>query len=220
MTCYKKLSISSNPLKDGAFEKLLNIKSEHPDQPYQIIRFDVQEFLSDDILDLLRKQYVIPKYLISFGYKKEMYDVPGQDRGFLHSDIFYDSGKWVDIPCAINWEISPTKSKLTWYETNVDTPIFWPDTAPFEARTNQPGSVPQAGKHYGKRQNKDSSDFTPIDSLDFETSVPYLLRTDLPHDVKVQSRNIDRLSISVRFAYQDITTWEQAMEIFKPLFLD
>jgi hypothetical protein len=75
----------------------------------------------------------------------------------------------------------------------------------------------QQGIHYGHRQNMDTSKFALLETLKYKFNVPYLVRTDIPHNVEYSTTFKHRLGLSVRFPLDQIPTWEQALEIFNPL---
>jgi hypothetical protein len=67
--------------------------------------------------------------------------------------------------------------------------------------------------------NRDSSNYTCLDSFKPKTGVPFLARTDVPHQV-IYNTDVDtRVAISLRFDNNDLPTWESAVKKFEPLYL-
>jgi hypothetical protein len=215
MNCYQNLNLPTNLLKPSAVDEFDELKyGYHTRNNKSNINTNVEDFLSEELLDAFRQQCnITPKYFLLFP------SYPGQ-KGFLHSDVYYEDNKWNTVPCGINWDVGSTESIIQWHAPIEPVEEILPRFTPYDPVWREHGlnNKVSAAKFYGERDSKDTSKFKIIDSLIIDGN-PRLFRTDIPHQViHTNSNNISqRICISIRFGLEDISTWERALEIFKPI---
>ena len=195
---FKELRLPSNPLVN--FEELLDQKKE-----YTYSNTDIDRYVNKELLDILSSIGLRPRFFAWFGFIHQQQGV-----STIHSDISYVNNVWQSVPVGINWEVTPGDMTFYWWDTHGDKAI-WPDQ-----------SKPKRdifGVHQGSVMNRDSSAYTCLDSFKPKTGVPFLARTDVPHQV-IYNTNVDtRVAISLRFDNTDLPTWESAVKKFEPLYL-
>jgi hypothetical protein len=130
----------------------------------------------------------------------------------MHTDIIRDNNDWKIINCGINWEITDIDAELTWWTTSKQA--LYP-TDPNYFNLNPHGIHYQGRLKFGV----DLSTDIRLDSVN-TLSTPLLVRTNIPHTVTIPKKESypsqTRCSISVRFD-PDFSTWEEAVDFFKPL---
>jgi hypothetical protein len=204
MLYFKQLDLPM-PLKDNVFQKLLDLKNQHDD--YQTVHYDVEQFLSQDLLDALNSINLVPEFFVHFGQPND-----SMSRTFLHSDLIRIGNDWVSVPAGIMWDLTPGTTDFKWYDTSALETM-----PPPEHLVDQ---IPKFnGHHYGSRLSEDVSQCKLLEHLEVKRNVPYLVKTDTPHQVVYTSEVPTRISINVRFSSADISTWEQALEKLQPFFL-
>ena len=133
-----------------------------------------------------------------------------ENQGFIHSDISWVDGHWERFYYAVNYEVSSSVSKLTWWETT-DEEVYPPDPDPptFYDKLH--------GIHFGQRSNLDPlhSGYKKIDSLEVG-NFPVLINTIVPHSADYGGLNSLRWGLSLRFNRQ-VSSWEEAVELFRPI---
>ena len=211
MICYKNLNLPTNLLNPNSVDQFNELKNKYVLNGWKNnVTTNVEDFLSEELLYILKQQCNIkPKYFILFG------SYPGQ-KGFLHSDQFYENNKWHSAPCSINWEIVPDNSIMQWYQPLESVEEFEPSWNPNDSAPTERDLKNVGVKYYVSQHSKDSSQFKIIDSLIMDSS-PRLFRTDVPHQTCHTNNNAQRVSMAIRFELTDVPTWERALEIFKPI---
>lgn len=195
---FKELRLPSNPLVN--FEELLDQKKE-----YTYSNTDIDRYVNKELLDILNSIGLRPRFFAWFGFMHQQQGV-----STIHSDISYVNNIWQSVPVGINWEVTPGDMTFYWWDTHGDKAI-WPDQ-------HKP-KRDIFGVHQGSVMNRDSSAYTCLDSFKPKTGVPFLARTDVPHQV-VYNTDVDtRIAISLRFDNKDLPTWESAVKKFEPLYL-
>jgi hypothetical protein len=122
----------------------------------------------------------------------------------VHYDVEFDGTAWDPVPCGLNWEFNESDAELTWYEPN-GLEIVIPTTDGAEK-----GMF--SGAHF-KNYNDTNPDGAVLKATYHpSTSYPALYRTSALHKARATKINWRRLSLSIRF--ENINTWEQALEIF------
>lgn len=170
--------------------------------------FDPYKILSDEVLDLFSKHNLKPKIIVGFGKR------PGQvftkNNRIIHSDVENEGlGEgWKNIVCGINFEYYPNHTaEFSWYDVGTLAKFYPPE---IKDSLN--------GIHYGSRSKKGIHEGVNL----LETTVisgPTLVRTDIPHQVTFDDPDKMRLALSIRF-HETWSTWEEALEAFKPLLGD
>ena len=211
MNCYRNLNLPTELLNPNAVDQFEELKKLYIVNGWKNnVTTNVEDFLSEDFLRVLKDQCRLkPKYFILFG------TYPGQ-KGFLHSDQYYENNQWNSAPCSINWEIVPTAAVMQWYDPLTPLAEIEPHWNPNEAAPADQALKRVGVKYYDTAHSKDSSKFQLVDSLTMDSS-PRLFRTDVPHQTVHTNNSTDRISMAIRFELGDIPTWERALEVFQPI---
>ena len=201
MLYYKELDLPSDPLTAAGRFELSQLREKTPTYKFEPDNFD--KLLNPDLVSALNKLQLDIHYFVVFG---------AQDLDpfttFIHTDVEETSdGVWHLVPCAINWELAPADVSFSWYDTKGATPI--PSRAPNNNKTH--------GQHFVTKNNKDASGFDLLDTYRPKLQTPALVRTDIAHQVTYIPNTILRASLSLRFSIAQISTWQQALEIFEHL---
>jgi len=171
---------------------------------------NIEDFISPSVLDAFRPLGIKPSFFASFASDGES-SLKIEER-VAHYDICFDeeNKKWSTIPFGINWEITPGDTFFYWWNISSD-PIFPNQDIP-------PSFKLLNGAHFDRRnQIGIPSGAEVIEKV--QVTAPILVRTDIPHSVSFSSSAKTRYNISLRFSTDDISTWDHALEVFKPLFL-
>jgi hypothetical protein len=203
MLYFKELDLPM-PLKDNSLQALVDLKNQQ--DTYQTIHYDIDQFLSQELLSVLHSINLTPKFFIHFGQPSDLTHTT-----CLHSDIIRIDNNWVPVPAGIMWDLTPGTSDFKWYDTSALTTVPPPEHLVAYMPTFN-------GHHYGSRHGEDVSQCKLLDHLVVKRNTPYLVKTDTPHQVTYISDVPMRISINIRFDVNDISTWQQALEKFQPLF--
>ena len=175
------------------------------------VHTNYQDLLSDQVLEIFDRMQLKVKCLVMFSLNNK---TTIADHRVVHSDVFYDGKDWQHYNCGINWEVNNTKNKMMWWDTK-DAEICMPDVM----ERYHPIFKNLGGVHYVKRNHFGHDPlFDCIDETMIENQ-PVLIRTDIPHSTLYHSDTDYRVSISIRF-HETWKTWDEAVEIFKPLIVD
>lgn len=139
--------------------------------------------------------------------------MPGrQDQGVIHSDVTWNNNQWEQLYYAVNYEVTPYVSTLSWWETT-DTPVYPPVPNPVTHDDLL------RGIHYGSRSNMSPlhSGYRKIDSVDISDQAT-LVNTNLPHSVDYAGRAEQRWGLSIRFD-RKVSDWSEAVELFEKIIL-
>jgi hypothetical protein len=139
---------------------------------------------------------------------------PGrQNQGVIHSDVTWDNGRWRDLHYAVNYELTPTVSTLSWWETT-DEPVYLPTPNPVTHDDLL------RGIHYGQRNNFKPlhAGYKRLDSAEIGAE-PVLVNTSTPHSVDYAGRAEARYGVSIRFSEQ-VANWAEAVELFKDIIVE
>lgn len=208
MTFYKKLSLYPNPLGGNYMPQLMHEKAMfntfNREQLYEHLYAtdEVEKFLSPILLEQFNQLGYKPVILVNFSEYGEIYDT------WLHSDLTYHNDEWKPLGFGINWELQPGETTFNWFE---------PHESGVPPAKNS-GSMSWPRNVINGIRYRDESKLTKIHSVTFEPNTAYLVRTDIPHKISSRSPGKFRECISVRFRYDDIPTWERALEVFAPYF--
>jgi len=212
MSYYRRLNLPKNPVK-----KVPNFVAAYDGQ----VVADPYEELTDEFLDILSRLNLTPNVLFFFckGDKES-----NLESRVLHSDItradphpWYPSDEpskktWKDIICGLNWEMSGSKTEFIFYDTTHLEGLY-PVRKDLPLKYDYLNSV-----HYVKRSNFG----IPEGAVRLDTvllnEIPTMVRTETPHITAYSGDNI-RVGASLRFK-EDWTTWEEALERFRPLIIE
>lgn len=128
----------------------------------------------------------------------------------IHTDIMLDKNRWKIWHAAINYNLTKSKSKMMWFETDLK-PAY-----PTNIHFDQPLDYNLSGIHYGDRSNRNyrSTGFKLIEEDDIQH--PTLVRTDVPHTT-INLDTSDRICASIRF--KNNYSFDQLKEIFREYLL-
>lgn len=214
MVLYKKLNLCSTPLNGDCIADLMEQKenfNQEYGQKYNLYNHlyasgEIEKYISPVLLQQLSHINVKPAIFVNFSEYGPTHET------WLHSDLTYHNDDWKPLGFGINWELAPGETTFNWYkENNVAThKSGWPTKN--EMSMMWPRRMIN-GIHYFKEE-----ELTNIGSVTFDVNTAYLVRTDIPHKIISHSPGNIRKCISVRFFYEDIPTFENALEVFKPYY--
>jgi len=210
MQCFKQLSISFNPLMENALDELIQSKSnKHPNsRQYLYTSLKTGYFLSNEAKHFFRSKNVFPHVMIIFGHVGD--PSKHKEDPHIHTDVFLENNKWIKTPFAINFELTDSESAFKWwtFKKNCEAfPILQPP--PFKSSTFD--YLYGSGITY---KNYCTEDVICIDQFGLTATHPLLVRTDLPHNVYYNRGYYSRLSLSLRFPINQISSFEEAARIF------
>lgn len=201
MLYYKVVNLPANPLTDTGLVKLSQLREKTT--TYKFEPSDFRKLLNPDLVAALTELQLDIHYVVVFGSQ----DLDSFTT-FIHTDIEETTdGTCHLVPCAINWELAPADVSFSWYDTKDSTPIL--SRAPNDDKTH--------GQHFITKNNKDASTFDLLETYRPRFQTPALVRTDIAHQVTYIPNTIPRISLSLRFSVAQISTWQQALEIFEHL---
>lgn len=214
MQYFQKLNLPY-PLKDNnSYKYFLDIK-ELPVSRQTLGRInnydtgvdDWQSHINPNLISIFSSLGISPLQIVAFGSKDKK-----SSKTFIHSDIVLNQDReWEDFPAAINWELVPSHTKMDWYDPT-DVEAFKPDTNDYI-----PGQL--QGIKYGSKLNKDPDNLKLLESYIPIVGVPALIRSDIPHQVKSISLAQKRMCLSIRFPKHQITSYADALYVFKDYLL-
>jgi len=198
------------PVEVASVEEILNLKRKSEYRPYLFLTKRIERFLSKEILEVFSDINVYPDILIAFGHVDDV-DYTSS-KPLIHSDIIFDesTSKWTSVPFAINWELEEIEPTLFWWDTKDLKEIY-----PKEIIDNDTFKFGN-GIHYGSRMNRDNSKMECLEKYTLKKLRSVMIRTEIPHSVSYNSGFVSRTSISLRFPLDKISSWNQALETFKP----
>lgn len=177
------------------------------------VYFEIDNLIKPEILEAFANIGLKPCFLLIlhrpgwFACKKKL-----QENSKVHLDLTGDGDKFVKIPCAVNWQITPGETFFSWWDTK-DAPEVWPANPPV-ANTLRYHLNSMLYHHVDSFEYKS---YDCIETVKFEK--PMLVNTSVPHSVTYDTGDQVRLSISMRFNLTDIDNWEHALELFDPLIV-
>lgn len=167
--------------------------------------------LTNEAIEFFNDYNLKVKFVVNFITPLSMCPGTKSDR-VLHTDNRTVNGIKVPIVCGINFELSmPTDTTWVWYDMDaVPTKMYreHKDSSEFETVIKMRAEV------YNDRGVPNGA--IPIESLSYNASDIYLIRTDIPHMVTYDSFGKPRSSISIRFE-ETWKTWDECWEVFRPL---
>jgi len=201
MHLYKKLNWPTSPIKLDLIEELFEYKKNMTAgvASYHTIHYDVNHYINPQLIGILSTLNIKPLLFVHFGSINNQIT-----SSVVHTDLNYENGAWMSMPMGINWELTPGTTTFNWYD-----PLDCIKVMPLN---------PDSGKfnscHYETRFNRDVSQMKKIATLEMQRHTPYLLKTDVAHQIVYTCDTEIRMGISLRFAVADIPTWERALQVF------
>jgi hypothetical protein len=198
---YHKLNIFLNPLVENfSYSSLPRIN-------YTISNSDI---LNPELVEFLHSNGFDVSMAIIF-YRPGIKPIRGQQtQGVVHSDITFDHNKWKEIHYGINFELSDSISRLSWW--NVEGTKIFP---PIPLKESPDDKL--RGVHYVKNKDADTINYSLIDFVDIGKQAT-LVNTNVPHSVNYFGQDTTRWGLSIRFK-QDYT-WDEAVAHFENLIDD
>jgi hypothetical protein len=207
MELFKLLHFPQNPIKLHLIDELGERKKNSPVPPetpiiYRTTHEEIDYFLHEDLLVTLNNLNIKPLMFYNFGSINNQLTTTA-----LHRDVIYEDNIWKSMPMGINWDLTPGTTSFRWYD-----PLSCPEVMPPVLKDLDHTSP--FGIHYIKRYNKDFSQMKEVGYLDVQRNTPYLVRTDVVHQITYTCDTDTRMGISLRFKIDDIPTWERALQVF------
>jgi hypothetical protein len=216
MVLYKQLTLTGLSLINNGVERLMDEKLEWVDTGHIVpgsggahvyLSDDIQNTLSSELLDQLQSIDLTPAVIVNFSEHGKTYETP------VHNDLTLYNNNWVPMPFGINWELAAGITMFNWYNNKGHlyiAPSYKDET------TAWPRSMLNGTRYHPKYLR----DFEKIDSVRLLPNTAYLVRTDMPHQVVSESLGGLRIALSMRFPLDQVGSWEQALEVFRPFYAD
>lgn len=208
MQFFRYLNLPNNPLKDVQSVIERNTNKEYiAIDPYG---FEDKDVLTEEIINAISSLGLDISYVVVFKtYNRPFGNI---EKRVIHTDLVWKENKWIKMPFGINWEIGDDSndSIFQWWDMSAHSEHY-----PSSGHENLNNFSKLSGLHYSQRFNlgaPEGSILLEETKLDRAT----LVRTDVPHSVIYTGSK--RMSVSIRFK-QNIS-WNEAVEIFKPLILE
>jgi hypothetical protein len=182
---------------------------------YVYFRTDLRDKLNPELVELFDSLNIFPSVMQIQGHVGNKSFC--RDLHLVHVDMIHTGESIVDVPFAINWELTDTDPTLYWWDTKDSIRInpIVKDPALLENEWFIHG----LGAHYGERLKKVSNpadlgydllaEYRPIKNKAF------LLNTTIPHSAVYPPGSENRVCFSLRFPIDQIPSWEIASNIFK-----
>jgi hypothetical protein len=125
----------------------------------------------------------------------------------LHVDILEEESKFIRCHCAVNWNLTFSKSYMAWYDTAEKECL-----PKYVSENKSKTDYLLTGIHYGSygKLDIDSNKTKLLEKK--EIYKPTLVRTDIPHQI-VNQDTTDRWCLSIRF--KENPSWETVCNSFK-----
>jgi hypothetical protein len=202
MKNFRVLTVPNDPLKDA---NLLIEKYKLQSRSYA---FENPTILKDEVIDIFKSLNLdIDSVVVFTTYATAL----GSDKSrIIHSDVRWDSTSncWQSISCGVNWELTDVKGTFKWWNMDAVEPMY-----PSPTQSLMLGKL--SGIHYEERMRFG----VPNDSMLIEevyTTLPILVRTDIPHSVTYTGYG--RMSISIRFSDHSLS-WNDAVSRLSSIIL-
>lgn len=197
---YKELNLPNDPIKN--FDELIGYKKE---KIWTYCTDDVDHYINEDLLAVFDSIGLRPRIIACFGMLNQKFA-----RSTIHNDIGWIDNTWQSLPFGINWELTPSDMTFCWWDTSGYEKILPDDTTP---KVDVWGIKYNNGKHFS-----DNTGYKCLDTFKPKYKIPFLARTDVPHQVEYKTEADTRIAVSIRFDNKDIPTWEDAVKKFEPFF--
>ena len=192
-----------------ALDELLSIK-----KGYRHVFTDFKKYLTEESNMLFDSLNIHPNVLILFGHTNN-----SQQSNFspiVHTDVIRENNILVKVPFAINYELFESNSIMKWFNINSATEIY-PTTYPIDqinSENSKNDYIYGSGIHYDSFRNKDSTNYTCLESCQLPVNKQILFRNDIPHAAFYPAGCETRISASIRFPLDEIKSYEEAVSIF------
>lgn len=169
---------------------------------------NIESVINDETLEFFQKLGIMPNMIIIFG---SIYKIRNPHEILIHTDLYRKNNQWLKPVCGINYDLGPINSDIYWFDTSECSVIPIDDTQTKKYPNNL---------FYGMTYYKEKTDTHPkgaklIEHVKFTSlSSPVLFRTDIAHGVSYETTVMPRFMISIRFDIDDISSWQQAIDIF------
>ena len=187
------------------FNNILNKKIYGEKPPrifcgYRILQ-NASQYLTEEALDVFSDLKMEPYIFVMFqsGRKKRE-----EKDSLIHSDIYYENGKWKDWHYGINLELYPAVSQFHWWKSKIPEKVY-PDISLH--------TIPEYYYLNGVHYKKDMLDLLEVAEID--GTKPILARTDIPHSIHYEAKQFKRVAASLRFKQNRFSSWQEAYETIK-----
>ena len=187
------------------FNNILNKKIYEEKPPrifcgYKILH-NASQYLTEEALDVFSDLKMEPYIFVMFqsGRKKRE-----EKDSLIHSDIYYENGKWKDWHYGINLELYPAVSQFHWWKSKIPEKVY-PDISLH--------TIPEYYYLNGVHYKKDMLDLLEVAEID--GTKPILVRTDIPHSINYEAKQFKRVAASLRFKQNRFSSWQEAYETIK-----
>jgi hypothetical protein len=175
------------------------------------VYFDVDQLIKPEILESFAVIGLKPAFLLILhrpGWFASK--VKFQENTKVHTDLTGVDGKYIKVPFAVNWQLTPGETFFSWWDTK-DADEVWPAHPPVDHTVRcYLNSI-----LYNSADTFEYKKYDCTETVKFEK--PMLVRTDRPHSVIYNTGDQVRLSISIRFNVANTPDWDTAVRLFEPL---
>jgi len=206
MNFFKELNLPYPLANSNVLEEIYGKKMSPDLWNYYTVGFtddnDIQRFLNPQLMSKFQSVGVTPRCLVAI-------DRNPVGISYIHRDVTFANDQWVKAAFTINWELTHGDTAWHWYDTTgvPEDPLPSTDLAP-------PDSF--RGVHCRPGGTKDPEGFQLLDTYHTKVNQATMYRIDLAHQVIYNTGTTSRRrNIGIRFSINDISTWQQALEIFQ-----
>lgn len=243
MTYSKRLALPTTPFKNWKSFYELDGFNFHNKEGIDKIKIYPTTYLSDEVMDILLSHGIKPQFVVLFkDYFQDLNNLPDRaHKRLIHRDIYKNANnEWDKIYCGLNWEMF-NDSTWSWWDMSAI-----PEVPPIEGEENEKFQTERLAKglqkrwfngvHYTREEEilwfngvhySHANERLELGIHDGAVKLhedyvlqqaPTLVRTDIPHLVMFHPRAKFRYNVSVRVDEKDIGSWEDALELFRPLY--
>lgn len=205
MLFFKKLDLPQAITQDN-LKILLESKNSKDSRKYLYVSQNTEYLLSEEIKDFFRRKNIFPNVMMLFGHCDD--NTRHKEDPHVHTDIFLRDNKWVRYPFAINFELTDTVATIKWWDPKNLKELYAP------AIDRGPDYNLGGGIQYGSIRNNDTSQFELLAECKMSNANPLLIKTNIPHNVYYNTGYTSRLSLSLRFPIEQISSITEASCIF------
>jgi hypothetical protein len=227
----KKLKLPANPFKNWETFYKIDLFNFINRQWTDKIHLYPTDYLTDETMDVLSTHRIKPLYIVMFKDRfDDLNNLPDRVTSrLIHRDIQQDpvSMSWDKIHCGINWEMF-NSSQFSWWDMSQLNEVYPDDNDPqgsggYRNYVVNGQVIKFNGVHYSNSNIRGQVIGTHAGEVKLcetyhEPLTPYLVRTDVPHMVLYNATSRLRYSISIRVDETDVNSWEDALELFRPLY--
>ncbi len=134
----------------------------------------------------------------------------------IHTDVVLDNNIWKKVPFAINSELTDTVANLKWFDSGPAVEMYPPNVE----ISNDKKETFYFGNaiHYHERNNKSINGMSCLETYTFTQGKSALIKTDIPHAPYYGAGYENRSHVSLRFPVDKISSYDQALDLFKPFW--